>query len=155
MAKVFKTYGEKLLNPKWQRKRLEIMRRDNFSCRLCADRDTTLNIHHLKYVGDPWDVPDEFLWTLCADCHSIISANNIDLLGGLVSVRKILRGVESTIFMTQDCGVSIFIKKEAGIGFLLGISNESMRFLVHDTINFWLQNDRNHYLTEKLPETNG
>lgn len=63
-------YSEKLLDPRWQRRRLQIMERDNWTCQQCYDTETTLNVHHIWYSGrDPWDAPDEALVTLCRDCH--------------------------------------------------------------------------------------
>lgn len=66
-----KNYSEKLLDPRWQKKRLKIMERDNFSCRTCLDDKLTLHIHHLSYKENPWDVKDDQLITLCVDCHSL------------------------------------------------------------------------------------
>ena len=43
------TYKEKLLDPRWQKKRLEILNRDNFTCQCCGDDKKTLNIHHKYY----------------------------------------------------------------------------------------------------------
>lgn len=65
------TYSEKLKDPRWQRKRLEILGRDNFTCRQCSSEAKTLHVHHLSYFDgrDPWDVPDSSLITLCHDCH--------------------------------------------------------------------------------------
>ena len=63
------TYAEKLKHPKWQKKRLEIMQRDNFKCVYCGDTETTLNVHHLKYAGKPWEANDDALITVCEDCH--------------------------------------------------------------------------------------
>ena len=62
-------YSQKLRDPRWQRKRLEILNRDNFTCRLCNDFQSTLNVHHLKYSGDPWDADEKHLVTLCEHCH--------------------------------------------------------------------------------------
>ena len=62
-------YMQKLKDPRWQKKRLEIMQRDNFTCQLCGDTKETLVVHHYKYAGDPWGVDDEYLITLCQDCH--------------------------------------------------------------------------------------
>jgi hypothetical protein len=68
-----KSYSEKLKHPKWQRKRLEIMQRDDFKCKLCNDSETTLNVHHYEYgQGEPWDIEDSKLITTCEHCHSII-----------------------------------------------------------------------------------
>jgi len=64
------SYLEKLKNPKWQKKRLEIMKRDKFKCKLCGDDETTLNVHHLEYSGNPWDIDNSKLITLCEHCHN-------------------------------------------------------------------------------------
>lgn len=65
------TYSDKLKSPKWQKKRLEVLSRDEFKCCLCSDEKTQLHVHHLKYTKDPWDAPLEDLETLCVTCHSI------------------------------------------------------------------------------------
>jgi len=66
-----KKYSEKLKHPKWQRKRLEIMNRDNFTCQKCGDTETTLHVHHLEYndFDEPWKISNKKLITLCEDCH--------------------------------------------------------------------------------------
>lgn len=64
------TYSEKLKDPRWQKKRLEILNRDNFTCIYCGDNKSTLHVHHLMYLGDnPWETPNECLDTTCKDCH--------------------------------------------------------------------------------------
>ncbi len=63
------TYAEKLKDPRWQRKRLEILSRDNFSCTCCGDIKSTLNVHHFKYKGEPWEVDNSLLITFCEVCH--------------------------------------------------------------------------------------
>jgi len=71
MEKEYVPYWQKLKDPRWQRKRLEIMERDNFECQNCGDKDTTLNVHHGYYEKgvDPWEYPDNSLVTLCEPCH--------------------------------------------------------------------------------------
>jgi hypothetical protein len=64
------TYSEKLKDPRWQKKRLEIFNRDNWTCLKCGSSTKTLVVHHLKYKSDPWEIEDEFLKTLCEDCHN-------------------------------------------------------------------------------------
>lgn len=65
-------YAEKLKDPRWQKKRLEILSRDNWSCYWCGDTESTLHVHHTVYVGEnPWDTWDECLLTLCEGCHSV------------------------------------------------------------------------------------
>ena len=66
-----KSYYEKLKDPRWQKKRLEIMERAKFACEDCGDKDKTLHIHHgyYEYGKDPWDYKNNTLWCLCEDCH--------------------------------------------------------------------------------------
>jgi transposase len=63
------SYSEKLKDPRWQKKRLEVFERDKFQCQACDSKDKTLHVHHLKYEGEPWESPMEYLETLCEDCH--------------------------------------------------------------------------------------
>ncbi len=65
------TYREKFKDPRWQKKRLEIMERDGFKCRCCGSEKSTLNVHHSYYVKgrDPWHYPQFSLRTLCEECH--------------------------------------------------------------------------------------
>jgi hypothetical protein len=65
-------YSEKLRDPRWQKKRLEILQRDKFCCQKCFDTETTLHVHHRRYIPgrDPWEVPDDDLVTLCEVCHA-------------------------------------------------------------------------------------
>lgn len=63
------SYSEDLKHSNWQARRLEILKRDHFECRNCGAKDKTLNVHHIKYSGKPWEVESKFLITLCEDCH--------------------------------------------------------------------------------------
>lgn len=69
------TYSEKLKDPRWQKKRLQILERDGFRCRHCGDAESTLNVHHLAYGAEPWDTADADLMTICEGCHEIEHAN--------------------------------------------------------------------------------
>jgi hypothetical protein len=66
-----KTYGELLKDPRWQRKRLEVMQRDAWSCQNCGDKTTNLQVHHRRYDRGkkPWEYGDDVLVTLCENCH--------------------------------------------------------------------------------------
>jgi hypothetical protein len=76
---------EKYKDPRWQKKRLEILERDNFTCVICCEKEKTLHVHHRKYLNkitkqgifweDPWNYPDELLVTLCEECHEIETEN--------------------------------------------------------------------------------
>ncbi len=64
-------YQKQLRDPRWQKRKGEILLRDNYTCTQCKATDKTLEVHHLEYLGNiaPWDYPDDMLTTLCEDCH--------------------------------------------------------------------------------------
>lgn len=64
-------YSKLLLDPRWQKKRLEILSRDDWSCKNCGYTEETLHVHHCYYEKGkkPWEYPDTSLLTLCATCH--------------------------------------------------------------------------------------
>lgn len=63
-------YAEKLRDPRWQRRRLEIFQRDNWTCQLCSRADLELHVHHLyRTTENPWEEPDLHLLTVCRLCH--------------------------------------------------------------------------------------
>lgn len=66
-----KTYSEKLKDPRWQRKRLEIMSAADFRCEDCKRSDSTLDIHHCAYIKgkEPWEYDVTLLMCLCSGCH--------------------------------------------------------------------------------------
>ena len=71
-----KTYSEKLKDPRWQRKRLEILERDDFECRSCGSKENTLHVHHAFYEKgkSPWEYESRHLTTQCEPCHKMIEA---------------------------------------------------------------------------------
>jgi len=64
-----KSYAEKLKDPRWQKKRLEVLNRDGWRCTECGNNTVELHVHHEKYGSEPWDVDSKFLKTLCQPCH--------------------------------------------------------------------------------------
>ena len=66
---------EQYKDPRWQKKRLKILKRDDFMCQNCGDTKNTLNVHHTRYFKnrDLWDYKDDYFITLCVDCHNAIS----------------------------------------------------------------------------------
>jgi len=58
-------------HPLWQKKRLEIMQRDNFTYVNCGETEKTLNVHHKSYIwgNKPWDYEDDNFITLCKSRH--------------------------------------------------------------------------------------
>jgi hypothetical protein len=73
MAKAQSAYSELLKDPRWQRKRLEILQRDNWTCQWCGDKESTLHVHHKDYESGkaPWEYEDSWLMTVCEDCHQV------------------------------------------------------------------------------------
>lgn len=73
------TYQEKLLDPRWQKKRLKILNRDDWACQACGDKEETLHVHHITYSKNPWESKNINLITLCKSCHDIW--HKVDKLG--------------------------------------------------------------------------
>jgi hypothetical protein len=69
-------YSDKLKDPRWQRKRLEVMDRDGWACLCCGDNASMLHVHHKEYHGNPWDACMDSLETLCEKCHEARSSFN-------------------------------------------------------------------------------
>ena len=91
-------YSDLLKDPKWQKRRLEILQRDNFTCKVC-DRGLNdgipLNVHHKRYESGkkPWEYPSSNLITLCEKCHKKIHDGIIAIPVDKSSVKRY-----STIF---------------------------------------------------------
>jgi hypothetical protein len=85
-----KKYSEKLRDPRWQKKRLEVFERDNFTCQCCFDSSSTLAVHHLRYIRgrEPWDCPNDMLITLCDGCHTAEYEGMKDSIESLVEQIK-------------------------------------------------------------------
>jgi|SRR6185437_10813230 len=66
-------YKEQLRHPKWQKRKAEILERDNYTCqnKRCQSTEKNLQVHHLDYIQGlmAWEYPDDMLITLCEDCH--------------------------------------------------------------------------------------
>ncbi len=65
------TYSDKLKDPRWQKKRLEVLERDGWACRYCGDTKNTLHVHHVLYLSgrEPWEYELGVLLTSCKSCH--------------------------------------------------------------------------------------
>jgi len=66
-------YSKHYKDSRWQQKRLEIMERDNWTCRSCGAKGegVTLNVHHAYYEKGkmPWEYENDMLVTWCEKCH--------------------------------------------------------------------------------------
>ena len=105
------TYSEKLRDPRWQRKRLEIMQRDCWMCRNCDAEEKTLTVHHFLYSGEPWETHDNLLITLCEDCHSERQELDSDSKLMLANLSSLMHNVEFRDFLISFSGYIANIKK--------------------------------------------
>lgn len=82
------TYRQKLLDPRWQKRRLECLESADWSCESCGTEERTLHVHHPQYFAgrEPWDYRMEELQVLCDECH-----------GDATRASKALKGVVSSI----------------------------------------------------------
>lgn len=96
-------YSKLLKRPNWQKKRLEILNRDGFTCQLCGDTESALHVHHKMYSGNPWDIPNNQLTALCQQCH-FITEHTKKLGQDLLKVKK--RIVDDYTY--YDCAVTVY-----------------------------------------------
>jgi hypothetical protein len=132
------SYKYQLRKPEWQKKRLEIMQRDNFTCQICLDTEETLQVHHKSYDKDKkaWEYGNDRLITLCETCHSELTEHikkhkteeNFSLI-------KYRNGNLVTIIVYTNGNV-ILRQNERWIA----LSENISRKLVHFIINNWLKN---------------
>ena len=72
MKKAMSNYAELLRDPRWQRKRLEVLDRAQFRCEECMDDKATLHVHHKIYRkgAKPWEYENYEFLALCESCHA-------------------------------------------------------------------------------------
>lgn len=69
------TYGEKLRDVRWKRRRDELLRASSYTCCECTVPLTSgtmdLQVHHVVYIPglDPWEYPDELMVVVCEHHH--------------------------------------------------------------------------------------
>jgi hypothetical protein len=120
-----KSFWDHYRDPRWQRRRLEIMQRDCFCCSECDSDDKTLNVHHRHYLPakKPWEYEDDDLTTLCAECHARVGENKKELsvsFGRMtISIQDEICGYSAACAAARD-GIPFVIKS---LAFLVGIFN--------------------------------
>lgn len=77
-----KSYSEKLSDPRWQKKRLEVLERAEWGCVNCGDSESQLHVHHLVYEKgkEPWEHDDQYLIALCKDCRESLEYTRLAIL---------------------------------------------------------------------------
>jgi DNA-directed RNA polymerase subunit M/transcription elongation factor TFIIS len=109
-------------HPKWQKKRLEILEYDNYTCQKCGDKESTLHVHHTFYEKERmmWEYERGHLITLCDKCHKVTHAHldNIKRYGLATSQTNYrvertaetngclltLEDISTICFITEVCG---------------------------------------------------
>lgn len=66
-------YNNMLLDPRWKKRRRQIIKRDGKKCTKCGSTKH-LEVHHIKYRNGiaPWEYNDDEMITLCMYCHGAI-----------------------------------------------------------------------------------
>lgn len=136
------TYKEQLLDPRWQRRRLDILERDEFKCQLCYDPFTTLHIHHFYYRNImAWEYQDHELITYCKHCHSIAEYyKKIDerILIAKVIKRPVSDGIEnlfSFIIDRDSVKIDVFKYEAERVHFLVSMDGFTV-YTLNNTLNF-------------------
>jgi len=120
MDKETTPYQKKLAHPKWQKKRLEVLKRDKFKCKLCGDTETMLHVHHFKYTtAFPHDEPLKNLVTYCSDCHFVIENTDRSIYHPISALK--IRGQADRMFFILNFGECRFI--------FLGVENKTINVL--------------------------
>lgn len=137
------TYKEQLAHPKWQRKRLEIFKRDDFACQYCLDTQTQLQVHHkyYDYQKMAWEYPNHAYITICCDCHKAIT-EHIDEYGNdseFATLRLKNNGMYDRLIIYSNGIVRIPIENDINNVFLY--ENDAHK-IVQFLINNWLKSDR-------------
>lgn len=90
MGETKQTYSEKLKSPLWQRKRLQVYERDNWTCVLCSDNATELHVHHKSYQPgkEPWEYELDNFSTLCKHCHAAVTIYKKEFTGDILKASK-------------------------------------------------------------------
>lgn len=128
-------YKEQIKNPLWQRRRLEILNRDNFTCQICGCKDKTLHVHHTAYIKGKmiWEYPDRMLITMCEDCHKEehrLGFENVNTLNELRKQGITNHEISLLLCSTLDIALTGFqFQFEHLSDFLLSISDTGYNYL--------------------------
>jgi hypothetical protein len=68
------SYGDLLRDPRWQKKRLEMLEAAEWKCTCCERTTETFHVHHVHYRKGamPWEYDSSELRVLCETCHTNI-----------------------------------------------------------------------------------
>lgn len=107
-----KTYSEKLKDPRWQKKRLEVMEASKFTCDMCRSTEKTLHVHHVNYRkgAKPWDYELNEFKCLCEDCHKLVESNIFKARILCSHAHPVM--LETVLFWLLEASIDMKIEKE-------------------------------------------
>ncbi len=125
-------YLKLLRSPKWRRKALQILKRDNYQCTVCGSGEI-LEVHHTFYYDnypDPWKYPNESLITICHNCHSNYHLANKSIIKPAIKgvVKKLeIKVLDKNLqkYFRVEC--LSHTKKSYGFRFMYADSKEEVR----------------------------
>lgn len=97
-------YWQKLQDPRWQKRRLEVLERGGFTCLCCGATDKKLEVHHAYYISgrEPWNYPDAALVCVCSDCHKELKEGSAEKIADWENfVDATEHGLSTARFLTE------------------------------------------------------
>ena len=85
------TYAEKLKDPRWQKKRLELLESKLWCCEFCGNEKKQLQIHHQFYLRNtmPWEYPNFCYKVLCETCHGS-AQNSLEVAHAVIAKNELI-----------------------------------------------------------------
>lgn len=134
-------YTDRLKDPRWQKRRLEIMQRDGFRCFICESGTETLNVHHKLYLPqhDSWEYMDEQLVTLCEADHKAIHSvwpngvatfRSVDLFKSVSSIHSLF-----VSFLNDERLLPLYAQRNQLIQMMATTANVEAAILVENDLD--------------------
>ena len=137
-------YSELLQDPRWQKKRVDILQRDNFTCQHCGSTEKSLQVHHLRYQKwkKPWEYDNDELLTLCCDCHEKETEENNFLYATFCDLKAMFGqvGLSKTALNACFQRIAIFLGhfiSEFSEGGYDGYETDCIENSIRDSLHIW------------------
>lgn len=123
-------FWEAYKDPRWQKKRLEVMEAAGYRCVQCGDASKTLNVHHRYYVkgAEPWEYDDRALACLCEPCHEKVTMllNKLKTAAGLLSAANlgVLVSIASVMLSAEQPYAAVIAKLNAELKLAVEVSSD-------------------------------
>lgn len=111
------SYSEKLRDPRWQKKRLEVFSKNDFCCEMCGSSENTLHAHHKEYFKgrEPWEYEANQLACICETCHKNEhdEEDSLKLVSSFLNVDGPNNRGEAASLITGYAGFAMGMRKQA------------------------------------------